>query len=111
MPAPNKESSRRLSQLKSKKNYITYGGILLFFSFWMLFIDSHSWKIHSELNQEIERLEMQKKSLENIIKKDDAAIKQLENKDSLERFAREFYNHKKQNEIIFIIAPKDSLPL
>jgi len=28
----------------------------------MLFIDSHSWTIHSELNQEIEQLEREKKS-------------------------------------------------
>lgn len=110
MAAPNKNPMSRLSYLKSKKNYLTYGGILLFFAFWMLFVDSHSWKIHSELNQEIEVLETQKKSLEKIIQKDDAAIKQLQNKDSLERFAREFYNHKKENEIIFIVTTKDSVP-
>ena len=35
-------------------------------------------------------------------------MKQLENKDSLERFAREQYGHKKKNEIIFIIETTES---
>jgi cell division protein FtsB len=33
----------------------------------------------------------------------------LQNQDSLERFARENYGHKKSNETIFIIEPNDSL--
>ena len=41
-----------------------------FFVFWMTFLDTHSFKIHSELNQEIEKLEEQKKALINIIDHD-----------------------------------------
>ena len=94
--------------LKSiKRIYFVYGGILIGFILWMLFIDTHSWTIHSELNQEIEQLELEKDALKIIIEKDQKTIKQLQNKDSLERFARENYGHKKENETIFIIETED----
>ena len=37
---------------------------------WMIFLDTHSVKIHNELNQEIEKLEVEKKELINLIDKD-----------------------------------------
>tara|TARA_B100000963_G_scaffold188408_1_gene163922 strand:- start:1029 stop:1250 length:222 start_codon:yes stop_codon:yes gene_type:complete len=73
----------------------------------MVFIDSHSLIIHSELNREIKKLESEKKALESIISNDKNTIKQLNNIDSLERFARENYGHKKENETIFIIETQD----
>jgi cell division protein FtsB len=36
-------------------------------------------------------------------------IDQLQNRDSLERFAREQYGHKKENETVFIIETQDSI--
>ena len=86
-----------------KRSYYVYAGILIVFIIWMLFIDTHSWNIHSELNLEIERQEQEKKALKLIMSSDKKTIKQLQNKDSLERFARENYGHKKENETIFII--------
>ena len=90
-----------------KRSYYVYGGILLGFIIWMVFIDSHSLIIHSELNREIKKLESEKKALESIINNDKNTIKQLNNIDSLERFARENYGHKKENETIFIIETQD----
>ena len=81
-----------------KRSYYIYGSILIGFIIWMVFIDSHSLIIHSELNREIKKLESEKKALESIINKDKNTIKQLNNIDSLERFARENYGHKKENE-------------
>ena len=75
----------------------------------MLFLDTHSWRIHSELNDEINQLELEKEALTKVIAKDKNTIKQLQNEDSLERFAREQYGHKKKNETIFIIKPSDTL--
>ena len=69
----------------------------------MLFLDSHSLLIHKELDKEIEELQDRKTELKNAISQDKALIKQLENIDSLEKFARENYGHKKENETIFII--------
>ncbi|MDA7820562.1 septum formation initiator family protein [Flavobacteriaceae bacterium] len=88
---------------KIKKNYLLYGGILIGFIVWMLFLDTHSWTIHSELNGDIDQLELEKEALTKIIESDKNTIKQLQNEDSLERFAREQYGHKKKNETVFII--------
>ena len=99
-----------LNKLKSiKRTYLLYGGILMGFLIWMLFIDTHSWTLHSELNREIEQLELEKKALKAVIEEDEKMIDQLQNRDSLERFAREQYGHKKENETVFIIETQDSI--
>ena len=90
-----------------KRSYYIYGSILVGFIIWMVFIDSHSLIIHRELNKEIKKLESEKKALESIINNDKNTIKRLNNIDSLERFARENYGHKKENETIFIIETQD----
>ena len=72
----------------------------------MIFLDTHSLKIHKELDHEIET---QKKELIYLIQKDERSIQQLKSKDSLEQFARENYGHKKQDETIFYIEFEDSL--
>ena len=92
---------------KVKRSYFVYGSILLGFIIWMVFIDSHSLMIHSELNKEIKKLESEKKALEVIISSDKNTIKKLNNIDSLESFARENYGHKKENETIYIIETQD----
>jgi cell division protein FtsB len=75
----------------------------------MIFLDTHSLKIHHELNQEVDKLEVQKKELIHLIEKDQRSIQQLKSKDSLEQFARENYGHKKEDETIFYIEFEDSL--
>ena len=90
-----------------KRSYLIYGSILVGFIIWMVFIDSHSLIIHSELNKEIKKLESEKKALEAIINNDKNTINQLNNIDSLESFARENYGHKKENETIYIIETED----
>ena len=90
-----------------KRSYLIYGSILVGFIIWMVFIDSHSLIIHSELNKEIKKLESEKKALEAIINNDKNTINQLNNIDSLESFARENYGHKKENETIYIIETQD----
>ena len=75
----------------------------------MIFLDTHSLKIHKALDYEIDKLETQKKELIYLIQKDERSIQQLKSKDSLEQFARENYGHKKQDETIFYIEFEDSL--
>ena len=99
--AKNKFKWNKLSS--AKRSYYIYGIILISFIIWMAFIDSHSLIIHTELNKEIRKLESEKKALEGIINNDKNTIQKLKNIDSLERFARENYGHKKENETIFII--------
>lgn len=92
------------SPFKKQNLYKTaYVTIVVVFLFWMLFLDSHSWLTHRELNQEIEQLEARKRDLQQTIEKDKAAINQLEDLDSLEIYARENYGHKRKDETIFIV--------
>ena len=91
---------------KNKSYAFTYIAILIIFGFWMLFLDSNSWITQRDLNLEIEKLEHQKGQLTKATTEDQYTIEQLENLDSLERFAREHYGHKKENETLFLIDIK-----
>ena len=85
------------------KSYFKYLLILLAFMVWMTFLDTNSLLIHAELNREIKKLKNKRNALSEEILKDKSLIKKLDNVDSLEHFAREEYNLKKENEDIFII--------
>jgi len=78
--------------------------ILISFIVWMLFFDENSYLIHRELNNEIEKLELSTKYYKKEIEKDQTLLTDLKNPKSLEKFARETYKMKKENEDIFIVA-------
>jgi len=94
-------------QIKENKivRFITnkYVVILLFFIVWMLFFDENSYLNQRELNQEIDKLEKANDYYQTQIEEDDKIIKNLNNSDSLEKYAREEYKMKKEDEEIFII--------
>lgn len=102
-----KTKSKYKGLLKPFKNVFLL--ILIVFSVWMLFFDSNSWFIHNELNNDIEKLEDEKKYYQNEIKKDSKEIKKLSTDDGLEKFGREKYNMKKENEEIYLIEYEDSI--
>lgn len=94
-------------QIKENKiiKFITnkYVIILMFFIVWMLFFDENSYINHHELNNEIKKLENANEYFQDEITKDSRVIKNLNNPDSLEKYAREEYKMKKKDEEIFII--------
>jgi cell division protein DivIC len=77
--------------------------VTIAFVFWMLFLDSNSWLIHHELDNEIEDLEKNKQYYLNDIAKDKEIIEKLDDSLELEKFARREYFMKRENEEIFII--------
>lgn len=83
--------------------------IFVVFAVWMLFFDTNSWLIHHELNTDIEALKNEKKYYKREIEKDNKAIKKLSTDEGLEKFAREEYYMKKDDEEIFLIEYEDSL--
>jgi cell division protein FtsB len=83
--------------------------VLIGFAVWMLFFDSNSWFIHHELNSEIDDLETEKEYYKKEIEKDNKVIKELSTQEGLEKFAREEYYMKRENEEIYIIEYEDSL--
>jgi len=93
--------------LKYFKNI--YVIILILFALFMVFWDSNSLLIHNELNNDIEKLENEKEYYRKEIIKDNKAIKELKKEEGLEKFAREEYYMKRDNEDIYIIEYQDSL--
>ncbi|MFD2588310.1 septum formation initiator family protein [Croceitalea marina] len=83
--------------------------VLTIFVIWMVFFDTNSLLIHLELQGEIKKLEQQKEFLQNEITKDKKVLKELSTPEELEKFAREKYYMKKDNEEIFLIEYEDSL--
>lgn len=89
----------RVVKFISNKYFI----ITLLFIIWMLFFDENSYLNHRELNEEIEKLEDASDYYGKEIKRDSNIIENLNNKDSLEKYAREQYKMKRDNEDIYII--------
>ncbi|MFK5981934.1 MAG: septum formation initiator family protein [Flavobacteriaceae bacterium] len=103
----------KFSEIKSKRwvKIISnkYLLIVIIFIVWMLFFDTNSYLIHQELNSSIEKLENQKNTYQDEIKKDKVFIEKMKDSNQLEKFAREKYYLKKENEDIYIIEKQDSL--
>ena len=77
--------------------------VLLGFIIWMLFLDNYSYLEHRVLNKEINELEDNIEYYKTEIKKDSIRIKKLKNPDQIEKYAREKYYMKRENEDIYII--------
>ena len=77
--------------------------IFVVFAIWMLFFDTNSFLTHWELNNDMDELEDEKEYYKREIEKDNKEIKKLSDEEGLEKFAREKYYMKKENEEIYII--------
>ena len=77
--------------------------ILIPFLIWMLFFDENSYLVHRKFTKEINNLENTITFYESKISEDKATIKKLQDSLQLDRFAREKYLMKKENEDIYII--------
>mgnify|MGYP001086937161 FL=1 len=96
-----------LKQLKQNKfvKFFTnrYVIILIVFTVWMLFFDENSYLVHKEFDKEIEELEIAIDFYKKKIEEDKLTIKTLEDSLQIEKFAREKYLMKRENEDIYII--------
>ena len=84
--------------------------VTIIFIVWMLFFDANSWLIQRELNKEIDALNVKKEFYESEISYDKKEIKILQTKEGVEKYAREKYNMKKENEDIYIIETDSIKP-
>lgn len=97
---------------KSKILRNKYFWISLCFIIWMVFLDNYSYFDHLFLDKQIDELEDSKKYYLEETKKDNKKIKQLKDSVQIERYAREQYFMKRENEDIYVIEfEKDSLKL
>lgn len=83
--------------------------ITILFIVWMLFFDTNSYLIHRELNKEIESLKENTDYYQKEIDNDKSFMEKMEDSFEMERFAREKYYLKKENEDIYIIEHEDSI--
>jgi len=96
--------------LKNNKIKLKFGKyilVALVFIIWLCFFDNKSVVDLIQTKGEIEQLELEKRGYLKKIAEDKQKIKELKtNKENLEKFAREQYLMKKQNEDIYIITNK-----
>ncbi|MDC6362841.1 MULTISPECIES: FtsB family cell division protein [Flavobacteriaceae] len=104
-----------LKELRNKKWFKVmtnmYVLVLTIFVIWMAFFDTNSFLIHWELRKEIKKLEKQKEFLKDEIAKDKEILEKMSDPEEMEKFAREKYYMKKENEEIFLIEYEDSLKI
>ncbi len=97
----------KLKELRNKRWFKIlsnrYVLILMIFAFWMFFLDSNSWLVHHELDQEINELQTNKEYYNKEISKDKLIINKLNDSFELESYARQNYYMKRPNEDIYII--------
>lgn len=91
--------------LKLLSNIYVFTSLVFFI--WIFFIDSNSVLVNLKLSNELKELKERKLLLEKQIEIDKQIISNLNNPDSLEKYAREKLYMKKENEKIFIIDIKD----
>ena len=75
----------------------------LFFVTWLLFLDNYSYLDHRILDKELNSLDDNKTYYKSEIKKDNNQIKKLKNPAQIEKYAREKYYMKRENEDIYIV--------
>jgi cell division protein DivIC len=104
---------KKITKIKNKKwfRFVSnkYLLILVVFIIWMFFFDTNSFFIHQELNDDIKKLENNKKVYQEEIKNDKVFIDKMKDSNQIEKFAREKYYLKKDNEDIYIIEHEDSI--
>ena len=91
------------SYLKNK-----YVIIILLFIVWIIFFDNYNLIRQSKIKKEIKQLEENKNFYTNEIKKDSTEYHELLNSDEKkEKFAREKFLMRKENEDVYIIRKKN----
>ncbi|WP_347374451.1 septum formation initiator family protein [Aequorivita sp. Q41] len=81
----------------------------MLFIIWMVFFDANSFLIHNELDNDINALEDNAEFYKQEITRDKTFIQKMDDSDEMEKFAREKYYLKKENEDIYIIEHEDSI--
>ena len=83
--------------------------LLLLFIFWIVFLDDYNLINQNKMKNNVDDLKEQKEFYISEIKSDSTELSKLKNdSEEQERFAREKFLMKKENEDIFIIREKEN---
>lgn len=84
-----------------------YVVITLIFAVWMTFLDIHSCQVHREIDKEIYEAKQSINYYQSEIARDQERLQELESQsEELEKFAREQYFLRKENEEIYLIKER-----
>lgn len=81
---------------------------LVLFLLWMTFIDNNDFFRHRGLIKRLGAVNTELRAKEELITDTKRQLKELRNKKTLEKFAREEYLFKKQGEEVFVIVSEQS---
>lgn len=85
-----------------------YGIVITCFLLWLFFFDENSLVQHFQQRQRLSQLIEQEQFLRNKILSDQRKIKELQtNLANLEKFAREEFLMKKENEDVFVVVEEE----
>lgn len=98
----------KIAQLITKYPFLKWATnrfvlVTLFFIAWLLFFDTYAFLDHKDINDEISKLEENRDYYKDEILKDEQTIKKLHRMEEVEKYAREKYYMKRENEDIYII--------
>ena len=89
--------------LRKLKNKYLLVSLIAFL--WMLFFDRHDLLFQYRLRRKIKQLEQDKLYYQNLIQKlNEEKIMLIKNPDALEKYAREHYWMKQENEDLYVIV-------
>lgn len=101
----SKKTQKRLKSYLTNKYFISLIAVII----WVIFFDKDDLLSQRQLRNKLHQLQEEKKYYQQEIEKNKEDINELKtNPENLEKFAREKYLMKKENEEIFVII-KDSL--
>lgn len=98
-----KPSKRKKTKRIRRLNLLFRFIVLLFFSLWLLFWDSNSWRMHHRIDEETKRLNDLESQYNKSIESIQTQMDSLNNIEYLERYAREKYYMKQKGETIYIL--------
>ena len=82
--------------------------VIILFLIWMIFFDLKDWRLINNRTNKLTELEKSEKHLDNLIKDTRIELNLLKtNAKTIEKYAREKYYMKKDNEDLFIVNPED----
>lgn len=83
--------------------YIAYLVSLLLFSYWLFFSDYHSYPAHKRLDEDIKKIQKEIDFLTAETQKDLKSLSEINSAAGKEKYGREKYYLKRENEDIYII--------
>lgn len=99
-----KPSSKRPNIISILTNRYVFTALVFFI--WLLLIDGNNFFSQLRIRNQIEEMKEKEEYYKNEIKLVNQSLKELDNKATIEKFARETYLMKRPNEDVYVVEEK-----